>query len=310
MTTSGRNPETSRQHCVVRALAVLCASEQLFGTLFHSVARHVRPPVKGDRLLWSFKNDVHERLVREVVEAEAPGLYLTLSSELLPRIREYERTVTTVINSYVGPELSRSLGSLAERLKQEGLRVEPLLMLSHGGLASFSKSMRRGAATLRSGPAGGVAGSAYVGGLLGQPNIVTADMGGTSFDVGIVVDREPHTTSEAIIDKFLTGTSSVKISAIGAGGGSIAKVVNGYLQVGPESAGAVPGPACYGQGGEDPTVTDADVVLGIIDPAYFLGGRLTLNADAAWRAVREKVAEPLGMSVEEAAEAIKSITDN
>ncbi|HZZ49138.1 MAG TPA: hydantoinase/oxoprolinase family protein [Pseudonocardia sp.] len=261
-------------------------------------------------LLWSFKNDVHERLVREVVQAEAPEMYLTLSSELLPRIREYERTVSTVINSYVGPELSRSLGSLGERLKQEGLRVEPLLMQSHGGLASFTKSMKRGAATLMSGPAGGVAGSAYLGGLLGQANIVTADMGGTSFDVGIVVDHEPHTTSEAIIDKFLTGTSSVKISAIGAGGGSIAKVVNGYLEVGPESAGALPGPACYGQGGEDPTVTDADVVLGIIDPDYFLGGRLALDAEAARRAVREKVAEPLGISLEEAAEAIKSITDN
>ncbi|WP_020499219.1 hydantoinase/oxoprolinase family protein [Sciscionella marina] len=261
-------------------------------------------------LLWSFKNDVHERLIREVVEAEAPGLYLTLSSELLPRIREYERTVTTVINSYVGPELSRSLGTLAERLKQEGMRVEPLLMQSHGGLASFAKSMERGAGTLMSGPAGGVAGSAYLGELLDQPNIVTADMGGTSFDVGIVVDQQPHTASEAIIDKYLTGMSSVKVSAIGAGGGSIAKVVNGYLEVGPESAGAVPGPACYAQGGEDPTVTDADVVLGIIDPDYFLGGRLKLDARAAWQAVKDKVATPLGVSVEEAAEAIKSITDN
>jgi N-methylhydantoinase A len=261
-------------------------------------------------LLWSFKNDAHERLVREVVEAEAPELYLTLSSELLPRIREYERTVTTVINSYVGPQLRRSLRTLAERLKQEGLRVEPLLMQSHGGLASFAKSAQQAAATLISGPAGGVAGSAYLGGLLGEENIVTADMGGTSFDVGLVVDREPHTTSEAIIDKYLTGMPSVKVSSIGAGGGSIAKVVNGYLQVGPESAGAVPGPACYGKGGEDPTVTDADVVLGIIDPAYFLGGRLKLDAEAARRAVRKKVAEPLGISVEEAAEAIKSVTDN
>ena len=261
-------------------------------------------------LLWSFKNDVHERLIREVVEAEAPDLYLTLSSELLPRIREYERTVTTVVNSYVGPELNRSLGNLAERLKQEGLRVEPLLMQSHGGLTSFAKSVDRGAATLVSGPAGGVAGSAYLGEQLGQSNIVTADMGGTSFDVGLVVDKEPHTSSEAIIDKYLTGMSSVKIAAIGAGGGSIAKVSNGYLEVGPESAGSDPGPACYGLGGEEPTVTDADVVLGIIDPDYFLGGRLSLNADAARSAVQKKVAEPLGISVEEAAAAIKAVTDN
>lgn len=261
-------------------------------------------------LLWSFKNDVHERLVKEVMAEEAPDLYLTLSSELLPRIREYERTVTTVINSYVGPEFSRRLGTLAESLKQEGLRVEPLLMRSHGGLSSFETSVRSGAATLRSGPAGGVAGSAYLGELCGQSNIVTADMGGTSFDVGLVVEGQAHISSEAIIDKYLTGMSSVKIASIGAGGGSIATVRNGYLEVGPESAGAVPGPVCYGNGGTRPTVTDADIVLGIIDPDYFLGGRIKLDAAASRRAIDEQIAQPLGISVLEAAAAIKSVTDN
>lgn len=261
-------------------------------------------------LLWSFKNDKHEQLVREVAAAEAPDLYLTLSCELLPRIREYERTVTTVINSYVGPELQRSLGRLAERLKQEGLRVEPLLMQSNGGLGSFDQSVQRGAATLRSGPAGGVAGSAYLGSLSGYTNIVTADMGGTSFDVGLVVNSEPHISPEAIIDKYLTGLSSVKVASIGAGGGSIATVTNGYLEVGPASAGAIPGPVCYGRGGTQPTVTDADVVLGIIDPNYFLGGRIPLDLEAARKAIDESIARPLGVSVLEAAAAIKSVTDN
>jgi N-methylhydantoinase A len=261
-------------------------------------------------LLWSFRNDIHERILRDIFAREAPNVFVTLSSELVPRIKEYERTATTAINSYVGPVLQRSLASLEEALFDRGLRHPALLMQSSGGLASVSESIKQAARTLLSGPAGGVTGSARLGRALGYPNVVTTDMGGTTFDVGLIVDYEPLMVTEGVVDGYMTCLPSIGISAIGAGGGSIAKVRHEYLEVGPESAGATPGPVCYGQGGTQPTVTDADVALGIIDPAMFLGGRLPLDKAAAIEAIRGQIAEPLGMSVHEAAAAIRTITDN
>lgn len=260
--------------------------------------------------LWSFKNPSHEQLVRKVIEQEAPQLHVTLSSELIPRIKEYERTATCAINAYVGPPLKAGLSSLVDTLRERGLAVDPLIMQSNGGLASVTVSVDRAATLLMSGPAGGVVGSAELGRALGHANIVTADMGGTTFDVGLIVDGHPDVAAEAIVEQYLTGLASIHIQTIGAGGGSIATVRNGYLEVGPQSAGAVPGPVCYGQGGTEPTVTDADIVLGILDPDYFLGGAIELDADGAYRAIEEKIAKPLGISVLEGAAAIKTITDN
>jgi N-methylhydantoinase A len=261
-------------------------------------------------LLWSFRNDAHERLLADIIAEEAPDVYVTLSSELVPRIKEYERTATTAINSYVGPVLRRSLAGLESDLARQGLATPPLLMQSNGGLAGVEASIAAAATTLMSGPAGGVTGSSRLGRLLGYPNIVTTDMGGTTFDVGLVVDGEPLMLSRSVFDQYTTCLPSVAITSIGAGGGSIARVRHGYLEVGPDSAGASPGPACYGRGGTLPTVTDADLALGIIDPANFLGGQLRVDRDASLAAIEEHVAAPLGVGVLEAASAIRTITDN
>ncbi len=261
-------------------------------------------------LLWAFRNPEHELLLKRTIERLAPEVFVTVSSDLVPRIKEYERTSTTAVNCYVGPRLAGSLGNLERTLAAEGLAGRPFLMQSNGGLAAVGDSVPRAATTLLSGPAGGVTGSARLGQLLGYPNIVTTDMGGTTFDVGLVVDGEPVMLTENVIGQYAVGLPSIGISAIGAGGGSIAHVRHGFLGVGPESAGASPGPVCYGRGGTEPTVTDANVVLGIIDPDAFLGGTMRLDRAAAEAVIDERIAAPLGLSTLEAAAAVKTITDN
>ena len=261
-------------------------------------------------LLWAFRNPEHELLLKRTIQRLAPDVFVTVSSDLVPRIKEYERTSTTAVNCYVGPRLARSLANLERTLASEGLPGQPFLMQSNGGLAAVRDGVERAATTLLSGPAGGVTGSARLGRLLGYPNIVTTDMGGTTFDVGLVVGGEPMMLTENIIGQYAVGLPSIGISAIGAGGGSIAHVRHGFLSVGPESAGASPGPVCYASGGTEPTVTDANVVLGIIDPDAFLGGVMRLDRAGAEAAIHERIAIPLGMSTLEAAAAIKTITDN
>ena len=260
-------------------------------------------------LLWSFANDVHERRVAEIVAEEVPGASITLSSEFLPRIGEYERTLTTAVNASLRPLLKASLDSFESTLTEAGLRSGPLLMQSNGGLATFAEVEKRAAATVMSGPVGGVVASRFLGSRKNYRNIVTTDMGGTSFDVGLVLDERPVMSNTTLIGRDQLALPSVAVRAIGAGAGSIASVRNGVLQVGPESAGARPGPACYGAGGERPTVADADLVLGYLNPDNFLGGRLTLDVDRARRAIDEHVAGPAGLSTEQAAEGIKTIVD-
>jgi N-methylhydantoinase A len=260
-------------------------------------------------LLWCTQHPEHEQRVREIVEEEAPGLYVSASSEILPRIGEYARMITTAINVFLGPEVRTVTKSLESTLRDAGLAHEPLLMQSNGGLASVTRAADHPVSFLLSGPVGGVVGSRIVGEVLGEQNVVTADMGGTSFDVGLIVDGRPLLQPTTFMDKQPIAVPSVGVETIGAGGGSIARVVDGALLVGPTSAGAVPGPACYGRGGTEPTVTDADVVLGLINPTTFLGGRQPLDREAAETAIREKIAEPLGLSVEDAAEGIKRIVD-
>lgn len=261
-------------------------------------------------LLWCFKHPAHEERVAEIVREEMPDAFVTISSKLLPRINEYERTVTASINSFLGPDVAKSIHGMRSGLVEAGLPLSPLLMLSNGGVSALEQVGAEPVNILLSGPVGGVVGSRLVGEQLGERNVVTTDMGGTSFDVGLVVDGEPLLQAKTIMANQPIASPSVAIESIGAGGGSIARAKDGLLTVGPESAGAVPGPACYGQGGTEPTVTDADVVLGLINPENFLGGRIMLDRDRAIQAMRSRVAEPLGLSVEDAAEGIKRIVDS
>jgi N-methylhydantoinase A len=262
-------------------------------------------------LLWSFRNDVHERRLRKLIrEIAGESVYISLSSEINPILGEYERTATTVLNSYLGPTVERYLERLERKLREAGLAGRFSVLNSVGGVMGAKEAASRAVLLLGSGPTGGVLGSYHLAKELGHNNIITSDMGGTSFDVGLVVDGRPVVKSVTEIAKYHVATPMVDITAIGAGGGSIASVVNGKLTVGPESAGAFPGPVCYGRGGEKVTVTDADVVLGVIDPDNFLGGRISIDRQAAERAIQTLIAEPLGLSVVEAAAGIRHIVDS
>ena len=261
--------------------------------------------------LWSFLSPLHERRVGEVVAQEWPEAYLTLSHQVAPVIGEYERTATTVVNSYLGPVIRDYVERLGDRLRVAGFAGEVSIMDSGGGVMRAGDAATRSASMLTSGPAGGVLASAALARTLGHPNVITSDMGGTSFDVGLIVGGKPLVERTGVVGDLHLALPRIKVTAIGAGGGSIARVDEvGALVVGPESAGAVPGPASYGRGGARPTVTDADVVLGIIDPDYFLGGRMKLDRALAEDAIRAHVAEPLGIGVEEAALGIRRVADN
>jgi N-methylhydantoinase A len=256
-------------------------------------------------LLWSFANPAHEQLLRDVAAREHPGLYTSVSSDLYPMIREYERMMTTVLNSFTGLRVAEYTASVEGRLNEMGLRVPISFMQSFGGTLNADEARTRPIALVDSGPVGGVVGANDLGRRLGISEIITGDMGGTSFDVSVISENRYTVTQRVQLREFLTGLSKVDVVSVGAGGGSIAWVDTREMpQVGPRSAGADPGPACYGRGGERPTVTDASVALGIIDPEAFLGGRRTLDRERAREAIAREFAEPLGMTVEEGASAI------
>ncbi len=250
----------------------------------------------------AFANSDHERRAAELVSAELPGAYLTASSDLLPSVRFYNRVSTTVLNSYNGPKLSAYLDSLTRRLCDIGFRGALLIMQSNGGVVLPETARESAAMTLLSGPAAGpVAGLGYAR-IHGSDNCLTVDMGGTSFDAAMVLDGAPITANEGEINRYRIALPMLDIVTIGAGGGSIGWIdEGGLLRMGPQSAGADPGPACYGRGGELPACTDADLALGYLDPGYFAGGRLALDRDAALRAIETHIAKPMGMSVQEAA---------
>ena len=264
----------------------------------------------GVCLLWSFKNRSHEQRMREIIKEEAPELHISISSEIVPAIKEYERSATTAVNAYVAPLLTNYLHQLQSSLRERGLASPLYVMQSMGGAMRAAESERRSVNTLSSGPAGGVVASRFLGDLLEQRNIICADVGGTSFDVGLVVDGEPIITSTSTVNQYTLLAPTIDIVSIGAGGGSIATVDLGRLRVGPQSAGADPGPVCYGRGGAQPTVTDADVALGYIDPDYFLGGEFKLDRSLATKAIEEKIARPLNMSVRDAASGIIEIANH
>src|SRR5262245_6584312 len=259
--------------------------------------------------LWSFRSPEHERRVKAMVEGLAPGVFVCCSAELIPRWGEYERTVATVLNAYLGPVMSRYLGRLESRAQATGLRYPLQVMPCGGGVIPAAESARRAFLTLDSGPVAGVLASQYLGGIIGHKHIIATDMGGTSFDVGLVWDGEPVASYESVVHGYEYFVPRIDIRSIGSGGGSIVWVdeVSGTLRVGPISAGAQPGPACYGRGGVQPTVTNADLVLGYLDPEYFLGGRLRLDRERA-RASLEPIASRLGMGlVETAAGAVRVV---
>ena len=261
-------------------------------------------------LLWSFKFPDHERRIKEIIQEEAPGMFVTLSSDILPRLGEYSRSQTAILNAFLGPKVKKAMTSLDQSMRGSGLPREPLLMRSNGGVMAAGKAADEAVGILLSGPVGGVVGAQLVGKMVGSGNVISTDMGGTSFDVGLIVDGRPLIQRETFMERQPLAVPSVTVDTIGAGGGSLAFVENGRLRVGPDSAGAVPGPVCYGAGGTRPTVTDADVVLGVVNPDNFLGGRMKLRADLARAAIDEMIAKPLGISVEEAASGIKRIVDS
>jgi N-methylhydantoinase A len=262
-------------------------------------------------LLWSFRNPEHEQRIGELArELGGDGLFVSLSSDVSPVIGEYERTSTTVLNSYLGPATDAYLERLDRSLRGRGFPGTFTVLNSIGGVMGSREASERAVLLLASGPTGGVIGSRYLAEELGHRNVITTDMGGTSFDVGLIVDGRPTVAAVTEVAKYHVTAPMVDIAAIGAGGGSIASVRDGLIRVGPESAGARPGPVCYGRGGTRVTVTDADLVLGIIDPQEFLGGRMRLDAAAAETAMREQIAEPLGRTVEEAAAGIRQIVDS
>ena len=257
--------------------------------------------------LHSYRDDRHERVTRAAIEEELPGVYVSLSSEVLPRIKEYERTSTTVVNAYVGPLIDRYLAGLEQRLAAAGYAGPILIMQSHGGVAPIEETIRVAAGTVLSGPAGGLAGARRVAELAAAPNLIPFDMGGTSSDVSLIVRGEAMLAVDKAIARERIALPSLDITTLGAGGGSIARVDGGgLLKVGPESAGADPGPACYGRGGRDATVTDASVVLGFLDPDNFLGGAARLDRDAAMDALT-RLGDALGTDPVRAAEGVHRV---
>ena len=257
--------------------------------------------------LHAYKEPKHEQETKQILEAKLPGVSVSISSEVFPEIKEYERVSTTIVNAYVRPIVENYLNRLEERLKNAGYKGSVLIILSHGGVAPIEEAIRLSAATVLSGPAGGVAGSKYGASLIGAGDLVPFDMGGTSTDISMIVNGEPALSSTRGIAGQRIALQSLDIVSIASGGGSIARVdAGGILRVGPESAGALPGPACYGKGGTEVAVTDASVVLGFLDPGNFLGGRETLDVSAAEDAV-SRLANQLSVEPAEAAEGVHKV---
>jgi len=250
----------------------------------------------------AYANPAHEQAAAEVVRSVVPDAFLSVSSRVLPTIRFYNRVSTTVLNAYVGPVLRSYLESLTTRLADAGFGGVLLVMQSNGGVALPEVTLERPAATLLSGPAAGPRAAAAYAGAHGREDCILVDMGGTSFDASLVRAGAAAMNTEGEIDRLRIALPMLAITTIGAGGGSIGWIdEGGLLRMGPASAGALPGPACYRRGGEEPTCTDADLVLGYLDPDFFAGGKLPLDPERARRAIAERIARPLGLGVEKAA---------
>jgi N-methylhydantoinase A len=265
-------------------------------------------------LLHAYANAAHEQKLGKLLREQYPQAYVSLSHEILREFREYERTSTTVLNSYVGPLVSRYLVSLEKMLGTAGFRGTFRVMQSNGGVMSSETAKRMPVTMMESGPVAGVIAAARLGEPLGCRHIISFDMGGTTAKSSLIKDFHPEVTSSYYVGGYVSGQPMmlpvVDIVEVGNGGGSIAWIdAAGGLKVGPQSAGAAPGPACYGKGGAEPTVTDANLIAGRIDPEYFLGSGIRLQRDKAAQAITEKIAQPLGLSLEEAALGILTIAN-
>ena len=260
--------------------------------------------------LHAYVNPLHEQQAARMIAQEYPEAVVSLSSEVLPQFREFERSMATVLNAAVMPHVSRYLNLLRGKLDTAQIRAPLLIMKSNGGVTSAETAARQAIHTALSGPAAGVIGAVNVAHSAGYSNIISIDVGGTSADICLVRDRQPEITKEAKIGPFPLKIPIIDINTIGAGGGSIATVLApGRLEVGPRSAGAEPGPACYGRGGEEPTVTDANLLLGRI-PASLLGGEVPLDREVARQAIQKRIAQPLELGLNEAAAGIIEIINN
>ena len=260
--------------------------------------------------LWSFKHPAHEKRIREIVRAKSPDVFVTLSSDLVPKWGEYERTTAVALNAYIGPVTSSYLRTLDLELNDYGYEHPLQITQCGGGTISVNRAIEAPLLTLDSGPVSGVIGSQFLSELMGYSNVITTDMGGTSFDVGIISDGEPAFTHVSNVNQYEYFLPKIDIQAVGNGGGSLVRVdpTTGVLRVGPDSAGAVPGPICYDQGGEIPTVTDAALVLGYIAVDSFANGTIQLNRGKAENAIAE-IGKQLGLDLMEAAAGIVKISE-
>jgi len=273
--------------------------------------------------LFSFLNDTHERRIKEIIKEEYPEAYISISSEVLPQIREFERMSATVVNAYLQPIVDRYLHSLETKLHERGLKTMPFVMQSNGGIMAFSVARLKPIHIIESGPAAGVIGATYLGHIIGVKDLISFDMGGTTAKAGLVrngmpdvttdyeVGGEVHTVTLTRKGGYPINIPVIDLSEVSGGGGSIAWIdEGGALKVGPRSAGSEPGPVSYGLGGTEPTVTDADLILGFLNKDFFLGGKMKLHYDLAYKAIKEKIADPLGVDVMRAAFGIFDVVNN
>lgn len=266
----------------------------------------------GVCLLWSISNDEHERFLAETVKRHDSSIHVSLSSHVAPFLGEYERTATTAFNAYIGPKIAAYLEKLDSALRDQGLKREPLVMQSYGGVLGIADTCKNAVGTIESGPASGVLGSLFVAKRMGVANILATDMGGTTFKVSVIRDGIVEKDYKPTILRYQIFLTKIWVESIGAGGGSIVWIdpESNLLKVGPKGAGANPGPVCYGLGGSEPTVSDADLILGYLNEDYFLGGKIRLSKETAFKAIEEKIARPLGMDVIEVASGIYRIINS
>jgi N-methylhydantoinase A len=298
-----------RERVDFRGEVLQSLDEDALRTTLRAMAR-LEPASIAVCLLFSFLHPQHEQRVGAIIAEELPGCSVSLSSEVLPQIREYYRLSTTVINAYLRPILERYIGNLDRQLAAAGVGTpQKYVMQSNGGMSTFAAAARRAVTTVLSGPAGGVTAGVAVCRSVGIANLITFDMGGTSCDVALIQDGAPFVSSRGKIEGHDIAVPMMDINTVSAGGGTIAKVNPlGELEVGPHSAGAAPGPACYGRG-DRPTITDCNLTLGFLSADNFLGGRMRLDAERARAAIDAQVARPLGMPIAQAAEGIVRIID-
>jgi N-methylhydantoinase A/oxoprolinase/acetone carboxylase beta subunit len=314
------HPVVKRRHRVTVKERVIPPRGEVLHAIDRNEVRNAVKQLKRDGVdaiavcfLFSFLNPNHEQLVKKIIQEEYPEVYISLSSEVLPEFREYERFTTTALNAFIGPKVAIYLQNLSQSLHRAGFQGDFLLMQSAGGVGTVQASIQKPVSLLMSGPAAGALGGIWCAQLVGFKNVIVLDMGGTSADISVLNDqkiRMKHLLDTKIGD-YSAMVPMLDVSTIGAGGGSIAYIdEGGFFRVGPKSAGADPGPACYDLGGVHPTVTDANMVLGRLNPDYFVGGRLILKNQLSTKAITEHLAKKLDMTVEQAALGVLKIVNN